>query len=30
MNGIRGMLLHVSVICSLVCITAKNLDCYNP
>lgn len=30
MNGIRGMLLHVSVICSLVCITAKILDYYNP
>lgn len=30
MNKIRGILLHVCVICSLVCMTAKILDWYNP
>lgn len=30
MNRIRGILLHVCVVCSLVCITAKILDWYNP
>lgn len=30
MSNIRGMLLHLSVICSLVCITARILDYYNP
>lgn len=30
MLGIRGILLHISVICSLVCIAAKVLDYYNP
>ncbi len=26
----RGFLLHICVICSLVCISAKVLDWYNP
>lgn len=26
----RGFLLHICVICSLVCILAKVLDWYNP
>lgn len=30
MNKIRGFLLHVCVICSLVCVAAKILDWYNP
>lgn len=30
MNRVRGILLHVSVICSFVCIIAKILDWYNP
>lgn len=30
MNIVRGFLLHVCVICSLVCVTAKILDWYNP
>lgn len=30
MNKIRGTLLHVCVVCSLVCVTAKILDWYNP
>ncbi|MDO5426166.1 MAG: hypothetical protein Q4F41_20920 [Eubacteriales bacterium] len=30
MKRLRGILLHVCVICSLVCITAKILDWYNP
>ena len=30
MNWIRGALLHMCVICSLVSITAKILDWYNP
>lgn len=30
MNKIRGILLHVCVVCSLVCVTAKILDWYNP
>lgn len=30
MNRIRKILLHMCVICSLVCITAKILDWYNP
>lgn len=30
MNRVRGFLLHVCVVCSLVCIAAKILDWYNP
>lgn len=30
MNRIRSILLHIGVICSLICITAKILDWYNP
>lgn len=30
MNGLRGVLLHIGVIGSLVCIAAKILDWYNP
>lgn len=30
MDKVRGTLLHVCVICSLVCMTAKILDWYNP
>lgn len=30
MNRVRGFLLHVCVVCSLVCVTAKILDWYNP
>lgn len=30
MSIIRGILLHMCVICSLVCMTAKILDWYNP
>lgn len=30
MNVVRGMLLHVCVVCSLVCVAAKILDWYNP
>lgn len=30
MNRTRGILLHVCVVCSLVCVTAKILDWYNP
>lgn len=30
MERIRGFLLHISVICSLACITAEALDWYNP
>lgn len=30
MERLRGFLLHIGVICSLVCITAKVLDWYNP
>ena len=30
MNRVREILLHVCVVCSLVCITAKVLDWYNP
>lgn len=30
MNTLRGFLLHLGVICSFVCLTAKILDWYNP
>lgn len=30
MNRVRGILLHICVVCSLVCVTAKILDWYNP
>lgn len=30
MNRVRGILLHVCVVCSFVCVTAKILDWYNP
>lgn len=30
MSRVRGILLHVCVVCSCVCITAKILDWYNP
>lgn len=30
MNRVRGILLHVCVVCSLVCVIAKILDWYNP
>lgn len=30
MDRVRGILLHICVVCSLVCITAKILDWYNP
>mgnify|MGYP001630287733 FL=1 len=30
MNRVRGFLLHVCVVCSLVCVAAKILDWYNP
>ena len=30
MNRVREILLHVCVVCSFVCITAKVLDWYNP
>ena len=30
MSKMRGILLHVCVVCSLVCVTAKVLDWYNP
>lgn len=30
MERIRNLLLHISMICTLVCITAKVLDWYNP
>lgn len=30
MNKIREILLHICVVCSLVCVTAKILDWYNP
>lgn len=30
MSRVRGILLHVCVVCSFVCITAKILDWYNP
>lgn len=30
MNRIRSLLLHIGVICSLICVTAKILDWYNP
>ena len=30
MNRIRGILLHMCVVCSLVCMAAKILDWYNP
>lgn len=30
MSRVRGILLHVCVVCSLVCMTAKILDWYNP
>jgi len=30
MNWLRGLLLHIGVICSFVCIAAKVLDWYNP
>lgn len=30
MNRLRGLLLHIGVICSFVCIAAKVLDWYNP
>ena len=29
-SEMRGSLLHFCVICSLICITAKILDYYNP
>ena len=30
MNRVREILLHICVVCSLVCVTAKILDWYNP
>lgn len=30
MSRVRGILLHVCMVCSLVCMTAKILDWYNP
>lgn len=30
MNRLREILLHIGVICSVVCIAAKVLDWYNP
>lgn len=30
MKGLKGILLHVGVICSFVCVIAKILDWYNP
>lgn len=30
MSGIRGILLHICVVCSLVCMVTKILDYYNP
>lgn len=30
MDRARGILLHISVICSLICITTGILDYYNP
>lgn len=30
MRTVREILLHVCVVCSLVCVTAKILDWYNP
>lgn len=30
MERIRSLLLHISMICALVCVTAKVLDWYNP
>lgn len=30
MKRVRGLLLHVGVICSFVCIMGKILDWYNP
>lgn len=30
MKKFRDILLHAGVICSLICITAKILDWYNP
>lgn len=30
MRALRGILLQISVICSLVCIITKILDWYNP
>ena len=30
MERVRGILLHISVVCSLICITTKILDYYNP
>lgn len=30
MRRLREVLIHVAVICSLMCITAKILDWYNP
>ena len=30
MSRLRGLLLHISVISSFVCIAAKVLDWYNP
>ena len=30
MEHIRGILLHISVVCALISITAKILDYYNP
>lgn len=30
MSFFRGLLLHICVICSFVCIIAKILDWYNP
>lgn len=30
MNRLREILLHMCVICSLICISAKVLDWYNP
>lgn len=30
MERLKGLLLHIGVICSCVCIIAKVLDWYNP
>lgn len=30
MSVFRGLLLHICVVCSFVCMTAKILDWYNP
>lgn len=30
MSKVRGLLLHICVICSLICVAAKILDWYNP